>query len=127
MGIGRTTLLLLDSAVALTAIPGGIALAVGAEDQRYPTAWLRRTPFRTYRIPGALLSGAVGGSAALATVHLARHGVAGARWSVPAGGILVGWIVAEIVLLDQPDSTSPVELGYLGAGAAMIALGLALR
>jgi hypothetical protein len=63
VGILRGTLLALDGAVALTAIPGGVALAVGAEDQRYPTAWLRRTPFRTYRVPGALLSELVRGSA----------------------------------------------------------------
>jgi hypothetical protein len=124
MGFLRGTLLVLDGAVALTAIPGGIALAVGAEDQRYPTEWLRRTPFRTYRVPGALLSGLVGGSAALAAAQLVRRRDAGARWSVPAGMILVGWIGAEILLFDQPHPGSPVELGYLAAGLAMTSLGV---
>ena len=36
----------------------------------------------------------------------------------------IGWIGAEIVLLDQPDPASPVELGYLAAGCAMVGLGL---
>lgn len=126
MGLLRGTLLALDGAVALTAIPGGVALAVGAEDRRYPTEWLRRTPFRTYRVPGALLSGLVGGSAALACVQLLRHGDAGAGWSVPAGAVLVGWIGAEILLLDQPDSGSPLELAYAAAGLGMVALGLRL-
>ncbi len=124
MGVTRGTLLLLDGVVALTAIPGGVALALGAEGQRFPRAWLRRTPFRTYRVPGALLGGLVGGSAALATVQLVRHGDAGARWSVPAGLILMGWIGAEVLLLDQPDPGTPVELGYLAAGLAMTGLGV---
>jgi hypothetical protein len=124
VGLLRVALLALDGAVALTAVPGGVALAVGAEDERYPTDWLRRTPFRTYRVPGVLLSGLVGGSAALAATQLLRHGDAGAAWSVPAGVILVGWIGAEIVLLDQPDPGSGVELGYLAAGCAMVGLGL---
>jgi len=124
MGVMRGTLLVLDGMVALTAVPGGVALALGAEDQRFPTAWLRGTPFRTYRVPGALLSGLVGGSAALAAVQLVRRGDAGARWSVPAGLILMGWIGGEILLLDQPDPGSPVELGYLAAGLAMTGLGL---
>jgi hypothetical protein len=124
VGLVRGALLALDGAVALTAVPGGVALAVGAEDERYPTDWLRRTPFRTYRVPGVLLSGLVGGSAALAAAQLLRHGEAGAAWSVPAGVILVGWIGAELVLLDQPDPGSPVELGYLAAGCAMVGLGL---
>jgi hypothetical protein len=126
MGVGilRGTLLALDGAVALTAIPGGVALAVGAEDRRYPTEWLRRTPFRTYRVPGVLLSGLVGGSAALASVQVLRRGDAGAGWSVPAGVVLVGWIGAEMVLLDQPESGSPVKLAYVAAGVAIVGLGL---
>jgi hypothetical protein len=124
VGLLRGALLALDGAVAITAVPGGIALAVGAEDERYPTDWLRRTPFPTYRVPGVLLSGLVGGSAALAAAQLLRYGDAGAAWSVPAGVILVGWMGAEIVLLDQPDPGSPVELVYLAAGCAMVGLGL---
>jgi hypothetical protein len=124
VGISRGTLLALDGAVALTAIPGGVALAVGAEDRRYPTEWLRRTPFRRYRVPGALLSGLVGGSAALASLQVLRLGDAGAGWSVPAGVVLVGWIGAEMVLLDQPEPGSPVELAYVAAGLGMVGLGL---
>ena len=120
----RGALLALDGAVALTAVPGGVALAVGAEGERYPTDWLRRTPFRTYRVPGVVLSGLVGGSAALAAAHLLRYGDSGAAWSVPAGVVLVGWIGTEVVLLDQPDPGSPVELAYLAAGCAMVGLGL---
>ena len=124
VGLLRGALLALDGAVALTAVPGGVALAVGAEDERYPTDWLRRTPFQTYRVPGVVLSGLVGGSAALAAAQLLRHGDPGAAWSVPAGVVLVGWIGTEIVLLDQPDPGSLVELAYLAAGCAMVGLGL---
>lgn len=124
MGLVRGALPALDGAVALTAVPGGVALTVGAEGERYPTDWLRRTPFTTYRVPGVLLSGLVGGSAALAAAQLLRYGDAGSAWSVPAGVILVGWIGAEIVLLDQPDPGSPVELLSLAVGCAMVGLGL---
>ncbi|MEL6705455.1 MAG: hypothetical protein AAFP15_14380, partial [Bacteroidota bacterium] len=44
----------------LTATGGGLAMLTGLE--RFPAAWLRGTPFRTYTVPALLLTGVgVGG------------------------------------------------------------------
>jgi hypothetical protein len=67
----RIVLVVVDAAVGLTAIGGGIALAAGLEGERYPVEWLTGTPFSSYLIPGLILSVAVAvaGSAAAAAAH----------------------------------------------------------
>ena len=50
--IVHTALIVLDGFTALTAIGGGIALAVGLERDRFPPERLRGTPFCSYLVPG---------------------------------------------------------------------------
>ena len=117
------TLIVLDAAVAATAIGGGLALAAGLEDQRFPRSMLHRTPFPDYRIPGVLLAGGVGGCAAAALAEQLSPARQGGGWSVVAGVVLGGWLLGEIALLDQPQAPTPVEVAYLAAGGAMAGLG----
>jgi hypothetical protein len=76
--------------VALAAIIGGITLAMGVD--KFPAEWLVGTPFRSYLIPGLILTVVVGGSAAVATIAALCRPAAGAVASMLAGAILLGWL-----------------------------------
>ena len=123
----RIALFVIEAAIGLSAIQGGIALLRGDFMNVLPTAWLAETPFSDYTIPGLVLVIVVGGSALLAaaTVFIARE------WavlvSVLAGLIMVGFEVVEIVSLDSKVGNAlPTVLGlqlfYFVLGLAVFGL-----
>jgi len=123
-GVLRAALVALDGFTALTAIGGGIALAAGVEGDRFPVELLAGTPFSSYVAPGLILAVVVGGSAAAATAATLRSLRRGARVSTLAGGILMGWIVGEVAILQAPEARSLVEAMYSGIGLLMVGLGI---
>jgi hypothetical protein len=127
MSAARIALLVADAAVALTAIGGGIALATGLEGDRFSLDMLKGTPFRNYVLPGILLAAAVGGSAAVAAALTILEPRAGTLASAVAGVIMIGWIVGEVFLLDQPSAPHWTEVLYFAVGLAMVLLALRLR
>lgn len=118
----RALLFITDLLVALTAVGGGIALIVGLETGRFPADWLEGTPFSSYVLPGVILAGVVGGSATLAALSLLRSPTGGGA-SVLAGVIMMGWIIAEILLLKQPSEPTWTEVFYFALGLVMALLG----
>ena len=111
-----------DLFVALTAVFGGITLAMGVD--KFPAAWLVGTPFRSYLIPGLILTIVVGGSAVVATIGTLRKAAAGALTSMLAGAILLGWLAGERLILPSaafPTQFSWLEDIYIAAGLMMIA------
>jgi deazaflavin-dependent oxidoreductase (nitroreductase family) len=78
----------------------------------------------SYALPGSILAGAVGGTAAVATLAtLVRPRLAG-RASTVAGLVLAGWIVGEVLILTADgELVSLTEVVYLAAAAAMVGLG----
>lgn len=44
-----------------------------------------------------------------------------------AGGVLTGWVLTEIALLDQPEAPTVAELVYLTLAAGRLAIGAAAR
>lgn len=122
----RIVLLAVDAFVALTAVGGGIALLTGLEGDRFPVEMLTGTPFGSYVIPGLILAGVAGGSAAVATVAMLIRPRAGGLASMLAGVVMMGWIFGEVLLLDQPSWTW-IEAFYLALGLAMAVLGLIIR
>ncbi len=123
----RAALVIVDAFVALAAIGGGLALALGMEGGRFPLAWLEGTPFADYVAPGLILAVAVGGCAAVATVAVVRGARGGGRASVIAGAVLVAWIVGEMaVLTGDGEIVSPTEVVFLVTGAVMTTLGAAV-
>jgi hypothetical protein len=58
----RVALAVTDAYVAVTAIGGGIALATGAERERFPSERLHGTPFHGYLVPGMVLAGVLTGA-----------------------------------------------------------------
>jgi hypothetical protein len=123
-GLRRAAMVGVNGSAAATAIGGGLALAAGWEADRFPRSWLSDTPFDTYLVPGVLLTGVVGGSAAVATLATLRGAPSAPRLSVLAGTIMIGWIGAEVIVLPAP-ARSWTELFYLVTGLAMCALGAA--
>jgi hypothetical protein len=119
----RRALVAVDAFAAVTAVSGGIALATGFEGDRFPDAWLAGTPFHSYRVPGLLLAGLVGGSATGAAATL-RSPRAGGWASLLAGGVLMSWIGGEIRLLKQPVYGTWTERFFFSVGLMMAVLGL---
>ena len=108
--------------VGVTAVLGGVELITGFPI-RQPVEWLAGTPFDSYLVPGLLLAGIVGGSAALAFIAALRADPRWPRAAIVAGVVLCGWIVAEMVLLDQPTTPTVAEVAYLVIGACLVVLG----
>jgi hypothetical protein len=123
----RGVLIVADGFVGLTAVIGGLGLAVGAEAARFPADWLVGTPFGSYVLPGLILAVVVGGSATFAAAATLRRWPGGPWVSVLAGAITMGWIVGEILILNQPSAPTSTEVFYFGLGFAMAALGLTLE
>lgn len=124
--VARIGLTVTDAFVALTASGGGIALMTGLEGARFPLAMLDGTPFDSYVLPGLLLAAVVGGSATIATLAMLRNPELGAALSQLAGIVMVGWIIGEMVLLDQPVEPTMTEIVYLVLGLVMILVGMLL-
>jgi hypothetical protein len=117
-------LLVLDGFAAVAAIGGGLALLSGLEGDRFPRAWLSGTPFDGYGIPAMILVCLVGGSSAVAFATTLRGPTAGARASLLAGLVMVGWIAGEIVILSgDAEVVSPTEIVFLAVGLATTGLG----
>jgi hypothetical protein len=108
--------------VGVTAVLGGVELVTGYP-VRQPVEWLAGTPFDSFVVPGFLLAVIVGGSAVVAFLAAIRSDP---RWpwaAIVAGGVLCGWIVAEMVMLDQPTTPTVAEVAYLAIGACLLVLG----
>jgi hypothetical protein len=121
LGIG---LFAIDAFAAVSAVGGGIALMAGLESARFPCDWLRGTPFSSYVIPGLILAVAVGGSATVAAAATLRSPRAGTMASLLAGVVMMGWIVGEFLILNQPSRPTWTEVVYFSVGVTMALLGL---
>jgi hypothetical protein len=85
--------------VALTSIGCGVALAVGAHP--LPRTWLRGSPLPDYTVLGLVMAVVVGGSALQAAALLRAGCVAGVLSAALAGLLLLGFEVAEVLLIDR--------------------------
>lgn len=107
--------------IALTAIGGGIAILIGADE--FPAEWLAGTPFRDYTIPALVLSIVVGGSSLVAAVTVWSGRRLGVLASMAAGLIMAGFIVVEVLILKQvPPGPTVTEGVYFGLGLALFGL-----
>ncbi|MBN1461071.1 MAG: hypothetical protein JXA57_16210 [Armatimonadetes bacterium] len=122
---GRPALIVLDVIIGLLGIGGGIATATGADP--FPQEWIAGTPFNSYLIPGIILTLAVGGAAAAAAVGMLRRAGWGPLASVFAGTSMIGFLVGEILILNQPVEPTVTEMVFFAIGAAMVVLGLVVR
>lgn len=101
-----TSLLVLQSLLALAAIGGGIGL-IATGGLGLPLSALETSPFDSFVGPGLLLAVVVGGTQALAVVLQLRNSVwylAGA--SVAGFGLLI-WIFVQVLVLQEYSLLQP--------------------
>jgi len=94
----RRTLVGLHLFNALSAVGGGIALIDGGLG--VPIALLRHTPFDSFVVPGIFLAAVIGGSATIGATALLAHWRRALVTSTAAGGVMVGWILGETLLVE---------------------------
>jgi hypothetical protein len=120
-GMIRTIAIVLDLAIGVAAVAGGIYLLAGARD--LSREWLRGTPFKTFFWPGLVLLVLVGGSLLAAAGLLIAQAHAGRLVSVEAGVILLGWTG---VVLTTAGYRHWLQLLSVALGIAVVALSFAL-
>jgi hypothetical protein len=129
--IARTTLLIVQAFVAITALAGGLALVVGSIDPAMgsvlmpPAEYLAGSPFRTYLVPGLLLIVLVAGLHAVAFFAVLWD----ARWrtvlSAAGGFSCLIWIFVQMVYI--PFSFLQAlyfVIGLVELGLTMVVLGI---
>jgi hypothetical protein len=111
-GLGGLLVLL-----AVNAFAGGYYGMSGAQD--VPTAWLERSPFDSYAIPGLILFVAVGGSSLLAGLAV----LAGARGApvaaLGAAAVTMVWIAAQVAIIGPTSWLQPTVVGVALVIAAL--------
>jgi hypothetical protein len=104
--------------LAVNAVGGGVYGLAGAEG--VPRAWLAGSPFRDFRVPGALLIALVGGSCGAAGIALLRRWGRGRLAALLAGAVLVAWIAAQVAIIGYVSWLQPAV-----ALAGVLVIGLA--
>lgn len=115
---GRIGLGALLAFLALNAIGGGLYGLLGARG--VPRAWLAHSPFSSYFLPSLILLAVVGGiqlAASVAVLACARQARA---LSGLAGGVLLGWIAAQLLIIGPVSWLQPA---VAVAGLAVLLLG----
>lgn len=114
--------LITASFCAVTALGGALELLIWRGGNEYlPIRLLEPTPFETFLLPGLLLGGVVGGTSLVAAIAVRR----GVEWRADAvqlaGGVLIGWIGCESVILQE---WSWLQAAYGCLGAVLLVAGL---
>lgn len=115
----RCSMLAVEALAGLSAVGGGIGL-IATEGLGIPSSALDHSPFTSFVGPGLLLTFAVGGSLLGAAGLVWRRHPAGPLASLLAGGILLGWIGIEAIMV-----RSGRELQIVVAGLALLTIALA--
>ncbi|WP_349866703.1 hypothetical protein [Leifsonia sp. WHRI 6310E] len=121
----------LTATVAVTALAGGLALAVGsmtgagAGGALPSPAYLTGSPFATYLLPGLILALVVGGTHVVAALLIGRGSRRGPFAVAVAGFGLLIWIFVQMAFIPF----SPLQAAYFAAGLTelgllLLALGL---
>jgi hypothetical protein len=113
----RTALMGLDAVMAANALGGAWYGLAGAPE--VPRKWLAGTPFHSYRVPAVVLGAGVGGTQVAALAALARRDRRAKPVSTLAGGVLVGWIAAQVALIGY---RSPLQPAVAAWGLGTLAL-----
>ena len=122
-GLFRLVLIVLTGLLSLSAIPGGIALLGGYAP---PIELLTGSFFADFTIPALSLLVVVGGSAALATVLLARGSRFALLSAAFAGVVVMSFEFVEVLAIGSPSGPAQVmQLLYFAVGLLLVSASLA--
>jgi menaquinone-dependent protoporphyrinogen oxidase len=103
----------------LTAVVGGYGLMSSAQGSPMtpPISLLEGTPFTSFFVPGLVLAGVVGLANLAAGVLVYRRHRACDLAAGAAGGVLIGWLVVQMLMLTI---FNWLHVAYLGLGSATV-------
>jgi hypothetical protein len=116
-------LITLELLIAASALLGGIGL-IWNDAIRMPNSWLEGTPFTSWVLPGVLLLLIVAGPMIIAAVLELRRSAWSTFTSVFAGAAQIGWIAAQLLIMQRYNVLQPV---MMLCGLAVILLALWVR
>lgn len=118
-GAHRVVALACAGFLALTAIPGGLALLLGLAAP--PTSLLAGTPFDSFVVPGLVLMLVVGGSGAVTTYLVARrHGLSPFA-TLGTGVVIMSFEFVEILTIGRPTGPGLVmQIFYFALGVVLV-------
>lgn len=96
----RLSLILLNGFLALTAIPGGLALLTGT--MAPPVEYLAGSPFPDYVVPGLALAVLVGGSSLITTFLLVTRPRLGGPAALATGLAIIIFETVEVLAIGSP-------------------------
>src|SRR5581483_10712162 len=102
---------------ALNAFGGGYFALSGAPG--VPRQWLSGTPFADYFVPGLVLLVVVGGAFLAAAIAVARASPLARPTAIAAGGIVLGWLLVELLMIGYVSWMQPVTAA---AGVLLLVL-----
>jgi len=115
-------LMVLEVLLAVGAYGGAVMMTLIQPDDFLPPEWLAGTPFDSWVLPGIGLLVANGILPTVALLGEARRRPWAAFAHVAVGGVLVGWIALQLVVIGY---VAPAfQVGYLALGAVILALAL---
>ena len=120
----RTTLLVVEAFVAVTAFAGGLALMVGALIPDLstvitpPAEYLEGSPFSSYLVPGLVLALVLGGVNVIAFLLLLRRRPSALFAAATAGYAGLIWIFVQMMVIPF----SVLQAVYFMAGAVELGL-----
>lgn len=117
----RLALIIIESAVCLAAVIGGIGLITTS--LKVPATLLEGSPFNSYFIPAMILTVIVGGTNALAVYSLITRHKIEVETSATAGFGLVIWIFTQTYLLGGLSWIQPL---FFIVGIAILILTMVL-
>jgi hypothetical protein len=118
----RWLILAIALLLALGAVPVGVGFILRPDGSMVgmPLTVLAGTPFPDFRIPGAFLAVAVGGSTLASAVLVARRHRLASSVAFLAGAVVVGWIGIQVLFIGLSSALQPV-VGALGLALILLA------
>ncbi len=122
----KTLLDILLFFVAITALISGVIIILYPDGSmmQMSTDLLKTSPFKTFLIPGIVLTVFVGGSSAVALVLNILKNKRRYEWAIAAGVMTCGWVIVQMVLINI---FFWLQFVYLGIGILMILIAYQLK
>lgn len=122
----KTLLDILLFFVAITALISGVIIILYPDGSmmQMSTDLLKTSPFKTFLIPGIVLTVFVGGSSAVALVLNILKNKRRYEWAIAAGVMTCGWVIVQMVLINI---FFWLQFVYLGLGILMILIAYQLK